>query len=92
VILTFSRDSFKDAILAGRKKTTIRKDPFNRWHKGVFIHFWRGNPRNVKANPYEFARGHVVEISSINIDPVKNFIEINHFKYRTAALLNKIAR
>jgi hypothetical protein len=56
MILSFSEDKFKHRILSGIKIHTIRTDRTERWKKGQLIHFWRGNPRNTKANekPHEF--------------------------------------
>jgi hypothetical protein len=51
MILSFSEDLFKDRIKANIKIHTIRTDRTERWKKGQIIHFWRGNPRNTKANP-----------------------------------------
>jgi hypothetical protein len=69
MILSFSKDSFKEKILAGTKTTTIRQDKRRRWRVLNFVHFWRGNPRNVRANPHEFARGIVKRIDQIEIFP-----------------------
>jgi hypothetical protein len=69
MILSFSKDSFKTKILAGTKTTTIREDKRRRWRVRNFVHFWRGNPRNVRANPHEFARGIVKRIDQIEIIP-----------------------
>lgn len=54
MLLTFSKDMFVDAIKTGRKIHTIRPDKPKRWRPDMKIHFWRGNPRNVKSNPYSF--------------------------------------
>lgn len=43
---------FVDKIMWGPKAHTFRIG--NRWKPGDKIHFWSGNPRNVKQNPYAF--------------------------------------
>ena len=43
---------FVDKIIWGPKAHTFRVG--NRWKHGDKIHFWSGNPRNVKQNPYAF--------------------------------------
>jgi len=69
MILTYSLDRFVPAILAGTKKHTIRYDHHNRWRAGMPIQHWRGNPRNVKNNPYEFASGVCLGVQEIEILP-----------------------
>jgi hypothetical protein len=69
MILSFSKDSFKEKILAGTKTTTIRKQSARKWKPFMKIHFWRGNPRNVKQNPHEFAHGNVRRVDDIEIIP-----------------------
>lgn len=54
MLLTFSKFQFVTLIRSGVKIHTIRLDRGKRWAKGVRIHFWKGNPRNVKSNPYAF--------------------------------------
>ncbi|MFH0865770.1 MAG: hypothetical protein V1904_06220, partial [Bacteroidota bacterium] len=78
MILTFSRDSFVESIKSGVKKHTIREDKYNRWKKGRKIQFWRGNPRNIKANPYQFGEGICSNVASIAIFPDKNKIQISY--------------
>lgn len=56
MLLTFSKDQFMHKIKAGIKIHTIREDKGNRWKKGMKIHLWRGNPRNVSKNPYSFGK------------------------------------
>jgi len=97
MILTFSKDVFVERILNGTKKHTIRKDNTNRWKKGMKIHFWRGNPRNVKNNPYQFAEGLVVDIAQIQIFPNHNQVLISfdsdkYSVFSTKEVLNDIAR
>lgn len=67
MILSFSKDIFKDRILSGEKKHTIRTDKTERWKKGMLIHFWRGNPRNTKSDPkpYEFHQTHCTSVQKI---------------------------
>ena len=57
MLLSFSRDVFKELILRGEKIHTFRADPKNRWKVGMNIQHWRGNPRNVTANPHQFMEG-----------------------------------
>jgi hypothetical protein len=80
MILTFNRDIFVKRIKNGMKKHSIRKDRYNRWKKGMTIHFWRGNPRNVKSKPYKFGVGIVYEIANIEIYPCKNIVKISFNK------------
>lgn len=54
MLLTFSKDKFVQLIKDGVKIHTIRRDENRRWRAGMKIHFWRGNPRNVKSGPYPF--------------------------------------
>lgn len=68
MLLTFSKESFVQQIIEGRKIHTIREDKHERWKVGMKIHFWKGNPRNIKSNPYSFAEGVVTKIVSIKID------------------------
>lgn len=67
MLLTFSKDSFVYDIQSGNKIHTIRHDKSDRWHAGRKIHFWRGNPRNVKANPYQFDEGVCSSVQRIAI-------------------------
>lgn len=59
MILSFSRDRFQLAIVAGWKIHTFREDKHERWKEGMSIQFWRGNPRNVhaKTKPHQFKEG-----------------------------------
>lgn len=68
MILTFSSNDFVEAIKAGTKIHTIREDKKGRWKSGMKIHFWRGNPRNVKSNPYQFGEGTCKNVRDILID------------------------
>lgn len=72
MILSYSKDRFVDQIKDGRKKHTIRADPKRRWKPGMKIQHWRGNPRNVKQNPYQFAEGECMSVQEVWIirDPV----------------------
>ena len=67
MILTYSFDKFVDAIKSGEKIHTIREDSYGRWKPGITIQHWRGNPRNVKMNPYLFHKGKCVSIQEIII-------------------------
>lgn len=76
MILTFSRDEFVEKIKNGTKIHTIREDKGNRWKVGRTIQFWRGNPRNVKNNPYQFGTGKVAKTKLIKIYPKKKLVKI----------------
>jgi len=78
MLLTFGRDSFVESIKNGTKKHTIREDKTNRWKKGMNIHFWRGNPRNVKSKPYQFGKGKCIHVAFIEIYPNVNIVKISH--------------
>ncbi|HOG36775.1 MAG TPA: ASCH domain-containing protein [Paludibacteraceae bacterium] len=78
MILTFSRDEFVEKIKNGTKTHTIREDKGNRWKVGKTIHFWRGNPRNVKNNPYQFGTGKVADYAFIEIYPKINEVIISY--------------
>ena len=67
MILSF-KEQFVDKIKRKIKRTTIREDKGNRWNVGRKIQFWKGNPRNVKNNPYHFANGEVIVVQNIRID------------------------
>lgn len=81
MILTFSRDSFMEDIIAGKKTTTIRLDPKKRWKSGIIIQYWRGSPRNSRSakKPYQFATGKCIFVEEIVIYPDKNHI-VSEFK------------
>lgn len=76
MILSFSKEQFKARILEGSKIHTIRGDQGDRWKPGMTIHFWRGNPRNVKQNPHEFKQGTVVSIERIIIQPSRRKVSV----------------
>lgn len=69
MLLTFSLPQFEQLILTGVKRHTIRRDAKDRWHAGMRIHFWMGNPRNTKRvpKPYPFATGVVASVQDIRI-------------------------
>lgn len=67
MILTFN-PQFIEPIKAGTKIHTIRTDIKGSWKPGMKIHFWVGNPRNVKENPYLFQSGICTKVENINID------------------------
>lgn len=67
MLLTFSKDKFVQLIKDGVKIHTIRRDENRRWKPGMKIHFWRGNPRNVKANPYPFGEVECTGVQDIRI-------------------------
>jgi len=95
MILTFSRQSFVHSIIFGRKIHTIREDKTNRWKVGMKIHFWSGNPRNVKKHPYQFGLGMVKEVLPIEIYPSQNMVKINRNSIESTIteikLLNRLA-
>ena len=71
MILSF-KEQFKDKILKGQKIHTIREDKHNRWKAGMKIHFWKGNPRNVGKNPYQFAENTVTRTAKIEINWIRD--------------------
>jgi hypothetical protein len=71
MILSF-QPQFVEKVLNGSKLNTIRKNDGDRWVKGSKIHFWKGNPRNISVNPYQFGVGVVSEILPIQILPNQN--------------------
>jgi hypothetical protein len=93
MILTFSKPEFEQLIKDEIKIHTIRKDAGNRWKVGMKIHFWMGNPRNVKRNPkpYSFATGTVYRIEPIEIYPDENCVVIGGVEFTSFSALNHIA-
>ena len=67
MIITYSQDSFVEDIKAQVKIHTIRADPKRRWKVGMSIQHWRGNPRNVRQNPYHFYNGICKGVQKIQI-------------------------
>lgn len=67
MILSYSKDRFVHSIKSGRKKHTIREDPKRRWKVEMKIQHWRGNPRNVKQNPYQFGEGECKGLQEIRM-------------------------
>jgi len=67
MILTYSRDRFVELIQSGSKIHTIRTDRTRRWKPGRSIQHWRGNPRNVRESPYQFATGECRSVQHITI-------------------------
>ena len=67
MLLTFSKPKFESLIKDEVKIHTIRADKGNRWKVGTKIHFWLGNPRNIRAKvpPKAFGYGYVKEIKEI---------------------------
>lgn len=55
IMLTTYKAEFVPKILDGSKIHTIREDKHNRYKVGVTLHQWKGNPRNVRNDPYHFA-------------------------------------
>lgn len=97
MLLTFTLPKFENLIKSGIKKHTIRVDKTNRWKVGRPIEFWKGNPRNKTANPYQFGTGICTRFEWICIDPIKNEITIGDTDNQTktvftdAQSLNDIA-
>ena len=67
MILTFSRQEFKDRIESGKKIHTIRADAHQRWKPGMNIQFWMHNPRNKSKNPHQFMTGQCFGLQDISI-------------------------
>lgn len=67
MILTYSKQRFKPAILKGEKIHTIRVDRADRWHPGRIIHHWMHNPRNKHLGPHQFLVNRCVSIQKIRI-------------------------
>lgn len=72
MLLTFSKDRFVDAIKTGQKIHTIREDKPMRWKPGMKIHFWRGNPRTTKSNPFPFGESQCVSIQEVFVKRVES--------------------
>ena len=70
MLLTFSKQEFKDRIIDGTKVHTFRVDKHNRWKVGMKIQFWLGSPRNTrgKNKPYQFGVGEVSRIETVRMD------------------------
>jgi hypothetical protein len=70
MILSFSKEEFKERIMEGVKIHTIRTDRTERWKKGQKIHFWRGNPRNpnTETKPHQFHESACTSVQKININ------------------------
>lgn len=94
MLLTFSKPEFVQLIKSGVKKHTIRNDHKNRWKKDMKIHFWKGNPRNNRLNPYQFAEGIVADAMpiTINLHAAIPRITINGSIYADSVSLHDIAK
>lgn len=83
MLMTFSKEEFKDGILRGNKLHSIREDKHGRWRPGRPIHMWMGNPRNMnsKVKPYRFALRQVVSVQKIEIrrrdDVTKSVVRVD---------------
>ncbi|MBS4041612.1 MAG: ASCH domain-containing protein [Flavobacteriales bacterium] len=75
MILSFSKPEFKERILSGTKKHTIRLDATNRWKVGMMIQLWMHSPRNVTKNPHQFETKQCVSIQRIDIVRVDDYLE-----------------
>ena len=67
MLITYSRQSFKDRRISGVKIHTIREDKHNRWKIGMMVQEWLHNPRNVTKNPHQFKTDQVQSIQRIKI-------------------------
>lgn len=68
MLLTYSKERFKPAILAGEKIHTIREDKTNRWRPGMSIQHWLFNPRHKKFRPaHQFLENECRSIQNIMI-------------------------
>lgn len=76
MLLTYSVPSFVEDIKNGVKIHSIRLDPKNRWKAGMTIHQWKGNPRNVKNNPYHFQNDVCKSVQRISIYWTFNTLDI----------------
>lgn len=92
MILTFSKKQFAESILSGSKIHTIRQDKKNRWKAGMKIHFWSGNPRNVKNNPYQFGYGFCTKVEDIQMDFVNNSAVISCKFLKGQNILDELAK
>ena len=94
MLLTFSVPGFDHKIKKGLKIHTIRVDKNNRWKIGMKIHFWMGNPRNVKSKnkPFQFGIGIVKEVREIEIYPSKDLVVISGTKICSNYDLNYLAK
>ena len=81
MILTF-KERFVEPILNSTKIHTIREDKYNRWKKGMKIHFWCGNPRNITKNPYQFAEGTVCQIIRLIINKENDIVLRENYLYK----------
>lgn len=93
MLLTFTKSNFPPLIKSGVKVHTIRADNSNRWYVGAKIHFWFGNPRNIKSKnkPYQFGEGIVSRLEKIKINPHLNYIVIDGVEFRAKGELDAIA-
>jgi hypothetical protein len=92
MILTFN-PQFIEPIKNGTKIHTIREDKTGRWKRDTKIQFWKGNPRNVKANPHQFATGICTRIKDIRIifNPLEDVVWYGKFSISTKISLDSIA-
>lgn len=67
MILTYSKEQFKNKYLAGIKIHTIREDKNNRWKIGMKIQQWLFNPRHVQKHPHQFGEDACQMIQKIDI-------------------------
>jgi len=92
MLLTFSKKEFETRIKQEIKIHTIREDKHDRWKQGMKIHFWLGNPRNVKSNPYQFGEGICELVLPIHIYPNENrFIIGDQGEFKAIGSLNELA-
>lgn len=67
MILTYSKEQFKNKYLVGIKIHTIREDRNNRWKIGMKIQQWLFNPRHIKKHPHQFGEDVCKRIQTIDI-------------------------
>jgi hypothetical protein len=93
MLLTFSKPKFVQLIKEGVKIHTIREDKHNRWKIGSKIHFWLGNPRNIrsKSKPYNFGIGEVYKIQNIEIYPKIDCVVIDNAEFNIKWFLDALA-
>lgn len=93
MLLIFAKEKFVIRIKSGIKVHTIREDAANRWFVGKKIHFWYGDPRNVKMKnkSYPFGAGCVSAILQIKIVPKYDYVIIDGVVWDSVLMLNHLA-
>lgn len=69
MILKFNDERFKERILGGLKIHTLRTDRTERWKKGQKIHFWLGDPKDMKVTPkpHQFHEANCSSVQKVEI-------------------------